>query len=130
MSPALRGKRALVTGGGRGIGAAVVKRLAREGADVAFTYVSKPEEATRVAAAATQSGGRAVAFQADSADPGAVVGAVERTVRDLGSLDILVNNAGIASMAPIDPLSPTEFEPTLAVNGRARSLAVPRAVQH
>src|SRR5262245_38989009 len=130
MTPTLQSKRALVTGGSRGIGAAVVKRLAREGADVAFTYVSKPEEATRVAAAATQSGGRAVAFQADSADPGAVVGAVERTVRDLGGLDILVNNAGIASMAPIDRFSLTEFDRTFAINVRAVFVAVQAAVKH
>ena len=69
MSSSLQGKRALVTGGSRGIGAAVVARLARDGADVAFTYVSKPDEAARTAAAAAEHGGRAVALEADSADP-------------------------------------------------------------
>ena len=72
-------KVALVTGGSRGIGAAIVKRLAREGAHVALTYVSKPDEAHKVAAAARDRGVRAVAFQADSADPEAVVAAGERT---------------------------------------------------
>ena len=93
----LKGKRALVTGGSRGIGAAIVKRLAREGADVALTYVSKPDEANKTAAAAKELGVQALAIQADSADAEAVVAAVERTVKEFGGIDILVNNAGIAS---------------------------------
>jgi len=130
MSPALRGKRALVTGGGRGIGAAVVKRLAREGADVAFTYVSRPQEAIRVAAGATQSGVHAVAFQADSADPAAVIGAIEQTVRELGGIDVLVNNAGIAPMAPVDRFSLADFDRALAINVRAVFVAIQAAVKH
>jgi len=119
MSLTLQGKRALVTGGSRGIGAAIVKRLAREGADVALTYVSKADEADRTVAAAKELGVRAVAFQADSADPQAVVAAVERTASELGGIDILVNNAGIIAMGSIERLSLEDFDRTFAINVRA-----------
>jgi 3-oxoacyl-[acyl-carrier protein] reductase len=79
----LEGRRALVTGGSRGIGAAIVQRLAEEGADVALTYVSRPEPAEASAAAARELGVRAIAIQADSRDAAAVVAAVERTVAKL-----------------------------------------------
>src|SRR6185295_18976602 len=115
MTVTLRDKRALVTGGSRGIGAAIVKRLARDGAHVALTYVSKPDEANKAAAAAKDLGVRAVAIQADSA----VAAAVDRTARDLGGLDILVNNAGIATMAPIDRFTLEDFDRTFAINVRA-----------
>src|ERR1700732_2501042 len=101
MNQTLKNKCALVTGGSRGIGAAIVKRLAREGADVALTYVTKPEEAKKTAAAAGALGGRTLAIQADAADPKAVVAAVERTAHEFGGIDILVNNAGIAMIAPL-----------------------------
>src|SRR5437588_11138342 len=99
MQHPLKDKRALVTGGSRGIGAAVVKRLAREGAHVALTYVSRPEEADKTVAAIEALGVRGLAIQADSADATAVVAAVERTVEEFGGLDILVNNAGIGVFA-------------------------------
>src|SRR2546429_10024471 len=102
MDHQLKGKRALITGGSRGIGAAIVKRLAKEGADVALTYVSKPDEAGKTAEAARSVGVRALAIQADAADADAVVRAVERAAGELGGLDILVNNAGVATMAPIE----------------------------
>ena len=102
MYPPLHGTRALVTGGSRGIGAAIVKRLALEGAHVSLTYVSKPDEASSTVRAATHLGVQALAIQADSTDPQAVVAAVGRTVRELGGIDILVNNAGIAVMAPVE----------------------------
>ena len=97
----LRYKIALVTGGSRGIGAAIVQRLAREGADVALTYSASAERAAQVVKEAEALGVRALAVQADSADPQAVEEAVERTARELGGLDILVNNAGVAVFAPL-----------------------------
>jgi 3-oxoacyl-[acyl-carrier protein] reductase len=130
MSHSLRNKRALVTGGSRGIGAAVVKRLAREGAHVALTYVSRPDEAEKTAAAAAALGVRALAIQADAADPEAVVTAVERTAHEFDGLDILVNNAGIAKMAPIDSFSLADFDRTFAVNVRAVFVATQAAVKH
>jgi NAD(P)-dependent dehydrogenase (short-subunit alcohol dehydrogenase family) len=95
MTQQLQGKRALVTGGSRGIGAAIVKRLAGEGAHVALTYVSKPDQANETAKAARALGVQAIVIQADNAGPKAVAGAVERTVRELGGTDILVNNANV-----------------------------------
>src|SRR5512134_2595862 len=88
MIPQLENKVALVTGGSRGIGAAIVKRLAREGAHVALTYVSKPDQAHETAQAAQALGVKALAIQADSADTTAVAAAVERTVAELGGIDI------------------------------------------
>ena len=97
MNHVLKNKRALVTGGSRGIGAAIVKRLARDGANVAFTYVSKPDEAQRTAAAAQALGVKSIAIQADSASADAVTAAVETTASEFGGIDILVSSAGIAS---------------------------------
>jgi len=130
MDRRLENKRALVTGGGRGIGAAIVKRLAREGAHVALTYVGKPDRASDTVKAAQASGVKALAVQADSADAAAVVAAVERTVRELGGIDILVNNAGIAVIAPIDGYRLEDLDRTLAVNVRAVFIATQAAVKH
>lgn len=130
MSHTLRNKRALVTGGSRGIGAAIVKRLASEGADVAFTYSSSPDKASDIAAAAQALGIRAIAIQADSADASAVVAAVERTVSELGGIDILVNSAGVLAMGPIDNFALADFDRTVAVNVRAVFVATQAAVRH
>jgi 3-oxoacyl-[acyl-carrier protein] reductase len=130
MSAAFRSGRALVTGGSRGIGAAIVKRLARDGADVALTSVSKPDQAEETVKAARVSGVRALAIKADSGDARAVVGAVERTVRELGGIDILVNNAGIAVMAPVDDYRLEDFDRMLAVNLRVVWLVTQVAVKH
>jgi 3-oxoacyl-[acyl-carrier protein] reductase len=130
MSRRLENKRALVTGGSRGIGAAIVRRLAGEGAHVALTYVSNPDQASATVKAAQAFGVKALAVQADSADAKAVVGAVERTVRELGGIDILVNNAGIAVIAPIDDYRLDDFDRTLAVNVRAVFAATQAAVKH
>src|SRR3989440_9536659 len=119
MNHQLENKRALVTGGSRGIGAAIVKRLAREGAHVALTYVSKPDAANETAQAAEASGVRALAIQADSADAAAVAAAVERTAAEFGGIDILGNNAGIGVFAPVADYRLETFDPTLAVNLRA-----------
>ena len=130
MPKKLTGKAALVTGGSRGIGAAIVKRLARDGADVALTYVSNPARANETVTAAAALGVRALAIQADSADAGAVVAAVERTVAELGGIDILVNNAGIAIMGAIDDFRLEDLDRTLAVNVRAVFVATQAAVRH
>jgi len=130
MSQNLKGRRALVTGGSRGIGAAIVKRLAGEGADVALTYSSSPERASEVVKAAQALGVRSVAIQADSADPGAVVAAVERTVAEFGGIDILVNNAGIAVMAPIDEFRMDDFDRIFAINVRAVFVGAQAASRH
>lgn len=130
MNFTLQNKRALITGGSRGIGAAIVKRLAREGAHVALTYVSKPDQANETAEAAQALGVQALAIQADSADPEAVIAAVERTVAEFGGIDILVNNAGIGSFIPIDDVSLKDFDRTFAVNVRAVFAATQAAVKH
>jgi len=130
MNLTLQDKRALITGGSRGIGAAIVKRLARDGAHVALTYVSKPDQANETLKAAQASGVKALAIQADSADAKAVVAAVERTVAELGGIDILVNNAGIAVMAPIEDYRLEDFDRHLAVNLRGVFVATQAAVKH
>jgi 3-oxoacyl-[acyl-carrier protein] reductase len=130
MNHQLKNKRALVTGGSRGIGAAIVKRLAREGAHVALTYVSRPDQANETAEAAEALGVRALAIQADSATPEAVVAAVEQTVREFGGIDILVNNAGIALIAPVDEFSLKDFDRTFAINVRAAFVATQAAIKH
>jgi 3-oxoacyl-[acyl-carrier protein] reductase len=130
MNHQLENKRALITGGGRGIGAAITMRLAHEGVHVALTYVSKPDQANQTVKEAQALGVRAIAIQADSADAGAVVAAVEQTVGELGGIDILVNNAGVAVMAPIDDYRLEDFDRTMAVNLRAVFLATQAAVRH
>ncbi len=130
MNHRLESKRALVIGGSRGIGAAIVKRLAREGAHVALTYISNPDRASETVKAAQAIGAKALAIQADSADAKAVVAAVERTVRELGGIDILVNNAGIAIIAPVDDYRLDDLDRTLAVNVRAVFVATQAAVKH
>jgi len=130
MNHRLENKRALVTGGSGGIGAAIVKRLASEGAHVALTYLGKRDRANETVNAAQTLGVKALAIQADSANAEAVVAAVERTVAELGGIDILVNNAGIAVMAPIDDYRLDDFDRTLAVNVRAVFVATQAAVKH
>jgi 3-oxoacyl-[acyl-carrier protein] reductase len=130
MSQRLEGKRALVTGGSRGIGAAIVRRLARDGAAVALTYVSKSDEASETANTARALGVGAIAIQADSAEPEALNAAVERTVRELGGIDILVNNAGVAAMAPIQDYRLEDFDRTVSVNLRGVFVVTQAAVKH
>ena len=130
MNNILKGKRALVTGGSRGIGAAIVRRLAREGADVAFTYASSSGPAEANAKEAQAFGVRAVAILADSTDEKALVAAVERTTSELGGLDILVNNAGIATIAPIDDFKLEDFDRIVAINVRAVFVASQAAIRH
>src|SRR5215831_401239 len=126
----LSGKVALITGASRGIGAAIARRLAADGAGVAITYVGGKEKADAVARSIKAEGGKAIAIRADSADPEAVKLAVAETVRALGRLDVLVNNAGIAIIKPFDEFSIEEFDRMLAVNVRGVFAAVKEASQH
>ncbi|MBU9615379.1 SDR family NAD(P)-dependent oxidoreductase [Burkholderia multivorans] len=126
----LQGKRALVTGGSRGIGAAIAKRLAADGADVAVTYEKSAERAQAVVAEIETLGRRAVAIQADSADPAAVRAAVDRAADTLGGLDILVNNAGIFRAGSLDALTLDDIDATLNVNVRAVIVASQAAARH
>jgi len=126
----LQGKRALVTGGSRGIGASIVERLAREGADVALTYASSPDRAKDVAKAAEALGVKALAIQADSGDPQAVRAAVDQAAHELGGLDILVNNAGVLVVGPLNEFKLEDFDRSFAVNVRAVFVAVQSAARH
>lgn len=126
----LAGKRALVTGASRGIGAAIALTLADKGADVAITYERSADRAAAIVQAIEQKGRRAVAIQADSADPAAVKRSVEATVAALGGLDILVNNAGIARMGPFEELDAADLDALLHVNVRAPMLAAQAAIPH
>jgi 3-oxoacyl-[acyl-carrier protein] reductase len=130
MNDTLDGKVALVTGGGRGIGAAVAVRLAERGADVALTFHHDQHSADDVVEQIKAVGRRAVAIRADSADPAAVISAVERAHGELGRLDILVNNAGAFLLGPLEQLSLADFEQTVAVNVRAPFVASQAAVRH
>ncbi|MBL8708937.1 MAG: 3-oxoacyl-ACP reductase FabG [Rhodospirillaceae bacterium] len=123
----LAGKVALVTGGSRGIGAAIVERLATEGAAVAFTYAASPDRANALAAKLTADGRRVLALQADSGDPQAILAVVARAQGELGGLDILVNSAGITLHTPIAEVSVAEYDRLMAVNVRAVFLAAQAA---
>lgn len=118
----LDGKTALVTGGSRGIGAGIVRRLTADGAQVAFTYAGAKDQADAVAEATG-----ALAVQADNADHEAVRAAVSRTTEHFGGLDILVNNAGVSHAAPIEDFPLEEFDRLIAVNVRGVFSAVQAA---
>lgn len=124
------GKVALVTGGSRGIGAAITRRLAQQGAAVAFTYVSSADKARAVAKQIDADGGRVLVIQADNADPGAVTAAVEQTVRDLGRIDILVNNAGIFTGGALEEMTAGLLDRTWAIDVRAVFVASQAAARH
>jgi 3-oxoacyl-[acyl-carrier protein] reductase len=126
----LTGKRALVTGASRGIGAAIAVALAAEGADVAITYEKSAERAADVVRAIEAHGRRGVAIQADSADVAAVQGSVEKTVARLGGLDILVNNAGILRVSELKDTSIDDIDAVLNVNVRAPIVASKAALAH
>lgn len=130
MAKQLAGRAALVTGGSRGIGAAIAKRLALEGADVAITFASAQKKADETVRAIEAEGVRGLAVRADSADAGAVKHAVDHTVKTLGRLDILVNNAGALVIAPVDKFTLEDFDRMVAVNIRGVFAAAQEASRH
>jgi NAD(P)-dependent dehydrogenase (short-subunit alcohol dehydrogenase family) len=115
----LEGRVALVTGGSRGIGAAIAQRLARDGADVALTYARASERTRAIVDAISAGGHRAIAIAADSADPAKIEGAVNQAVSAFGKIDILVNNAGIFPTGSLETLSVEVFDETFSVNIRS-----------
>ncbi len=128
MSKQLGGKIALVTGGSRGIGATIAKRLAADGASVAITYAQDAKAASAVVEAIERAGGKALAIQADAANAEAVKGAVEKTAKTFGRLDVLVNNAGTAIPKPFEETTLEEMD--LVIDIRGTFVATKEALRH
>jgi len=126
----LEGKIALVTGGSRGIGAGIVRRLASEGAHVAFTYPSVSDGPDATLRSIADAGGKGWAIEADSSDPQAVETAVNRTAARAARLDILVNNAGIITVARLEEFSLQDFDRMVAINIRGVFVASKAASRH
>jgi 3-oxoacyl-[acyl-carrier protein] reductase len=130
MSKQLEGKIALVTGGSRGIGAAIAKRLAADGANVAITSAKGADAAASVVEEIERAGGKAIAIQADAADAGAVEAAVEKTVATFGQLDVLVNNAGTAIPKTFEETTLEELDRLIDINVRGTFVATQAALKH
>jgi 3-oxoacyl-[acyl-carrier protein] reductase len=126
----LTNKTALVTGGSRGIGAGIAKRLAAEGANVAITYTKGADAAAAVVAAIERAGGKAIAIQADAVDAAAVAAAVEKTVAAFGRLDVLVNNAGTAIPKPFAEATLEELNRVIDINVRGTFATTLAALKH
>jgi 3-oxoacyl-[acyl-carrier protein] reductase len=126
----LEGRRALVTGGSRGIGAAIVRRLVADGADVVFTFANSAGAAHKLQSTINAKGRTVLALQADNADPEQVAAAVDQAASRLGGLDVLVNNAGVDSFGPIESFPLDEFDRAVAINVRGAFAAIQRAVPH
>jgi len=130
MSKKLEGKIALVTGGSRGIGAAIAKRLAADGANVAVTYTKGVDAAASVVKEIERAGRKAIAIQADAADAAAVKAAVEKTVATFGRLDVLVNNAGTAIPKTFEEATLEDIDRVLDINVRGVFVATQAALKH
>jgi 3-oxoacyl-[acyl-carrier protein] reductase len=126
----LENKVALVTGGSRGIGAATVRRLAAEGARVAFTYTSSAEKAQALVAEINAAGGRALAIKANSAQASEIINAVNKTVAEWGGLHILVNNAGIIIAKDFQEHTLEDYDQIMSVNVKAVYVATQEALKH
>ena len=124
MNRKLEGKIALVTGGSRGIGAAIAKRLAADGANVAITYTKGADAAASVVREIESAGRKAIAIQADATDAGAVSAAVEKTVTTFGRLDVLVNNAGTAIPKTFEETTLEEMDRVININIRGVFAAI------
>ncbi len=130
MSMKLEGKIALITGGSRGIGAAIAKRLATDGAKVAITYTKGAEAAASVVKEIERAGGKAIAIQADATDADASKAAVEKTVATFGRLDVLVNNAGTAIPKKFEETTLEELDRVIDINIRGTFFATQAALKH
>ena len=130
MTKQLDGKVAFVTGGSRGIGAGIAKRLAREGAHVAITFTRGAEAAALTVEQIERQGVRAIAIQADAADAAAVTAAIEKTVSTFGRLDVLVNNAGTAIPKPFEDTTLEEIDRVIGINLRGVFVATQAALKH
>jgi 3-oxoacyl-[acyl-carrier protein] reductase len=126
----LEGKIAIITGGSRGIGAAIAKRLAADGANVAITYTKGAEAAASVVKGIERAGRKAIAIQADAADAEAVKAAVEKTVATFGRLDVLVNNAGTAIPKTFEETTLEEMDRVIDINLRGTFVATHAALKH
>jgi 3-oxoacyl-[acyl-carrier protein] reductase len=126
----LEKKVALVTGGSRGIGAAIAKRLATDGASVAITYTKGADAAASVVKEIERAGGKAIAIQADASDPEAVKSAVEKTASTFGGLDVLVNNAGTAIPKPFEETTLEDIDRMFDLNVRGAFVATQAALKH
>ena len=129
MSRKLEGKTALVTGGSRGIGAAIAKRLAADGAKVVITYAKGADAAAEVVKSIQSAGGEAIAIQADATDPAAVKAAIAKTVSSLGRLDVLVNNAGTAIPKKFEETTLEELDRVIDINVRGVFIATQAALK-
>jgi 3-oxoacyl-[acyl-carrier protein] reductase len=128
--PQLTGKVVLVTGGSRGIGAAIVERMAKEQADVALTYHQATDRAEAMAAKVKAAGRRGLAIRADSANPDELTKAVQRTASELGRVDILVSSAGKLLFKPVDQFTVEDFDAIIATDLRAAFVASKAALEH
>src|ERR1700750_561121 len=130
MNRKLEGKMALITGASRGMGAAIAKRLATEGAAVAITYSKGADAAAAVVEEIERDGGKAIAIQADATDAEAAKAAVEKTVAAFGKLDVLVNNAGTAIPKPFEETTLEEMDRVIDINVRGVFIATQAALKH
>src|SRR6266446_3648287 len=130
MSKKLEGKTALITGGSRGIGAAIAKRLAADGANVAITYTKGADAAASVVKEIERAGRKAIAIQADATDASAVEAAVEKTVATFGRLDVLVNNAGTVIPKTFEETTLEEMDRVIDINVRGVFVATQAALKH
>jgi 3-oxoacyl-[acyl-carrier protein] reductase len=130
MYQKLEGKIALITGGSRGIGAAIAKRLAADGANVAITYTKGADAAASVVKEIERAGGKAVAIQADATDADAIQAAVEKAVATFGRIDVLVNNAGTANPKPFEETTLEELDRLIDINVRGTMVTTQAALKH